>query len=314
VFGPSVARCALITGGTGFIGSRLSCRLVLDQWDVHIITRPGADLSQLKPVRDKLTIHAHDGSSEELYRIVDTVKPSVVFHLAAMTLAQHRPVDIVPLLSANLVFGTQLVDAMVAANVHRLVNTSTFWQHYAAATYNPTCLYAATKQAFEVLLQYYVEARELSAISLVLYDTYGPNDPRPKLFKLLTDARITQQPLALSPGEQLVDLVYIDDAVNAYVIAANQLLEGVAVKGYQRFAVSTGHPVSLKRIVELYQQVSGVGVPVQWGGREYREREVMIPWQGERLPGWIATTELRDGIQRLLECERKLHHSATYEL
>src|SRR5690349_11222523 len=161
VSGPRSARRALITGGTGFIGSSLSCRLARDQWAVHVVTRPGSDVTPLDPIRDRLTLHVYDGSTAELLRIIDDAKPSVVFHLAAMAVAQHRPSDIIPLLSANVIFGTQLLEAMAAAKVHCLVNTGTFWQHYTGEAYSPTCLYAATKQAFESLLQYYVEVRGL---------------------------------------------------------------------------------------------------------------------------------------------------------
>jgi nucleoside-diphosphate-sugar epimerase len=304
VSGPRFARRALITGGTGFIGSRLSCRLARDQWTVHVVTRPGSDVTPLDPVRDSLTLHVHDGSTEALSRILDDAKPSVVFHLAAMALAQHHISDIIPLLSANVVFGTQLVEAMAAAKVHCLVNTGTFWQHYAGEAYSPTCLYAATKQAFESLLQYYVEVRGLRAISLVLYDTYGPHDPRPKLFNLLSDAADTRHLLTLSPGNQTLDLVYIEDMVNAFIVAAERLLDG-EVEGHKRFSVSTGNPVRLKEIVRIYEEVTGSTVPVQWGGRAYREREIMVPWQGERLPGWKPIIELRAGIKLLFDHSSK---------
>jgi nucleoside-diphosphate-sugar epimerase len=270
-----------------------------------MIVRPGSDLRQLDPVRDKLTLHVYDGSTDGLLRIVADSQPSIVFHLAAMTIAEHHPVDVVPLLSASVIFGTQLAEAMSVAKVSCLVNASTFWQHYATESYSPTCLYAAAKQAFESLLQYYVDMRGLNTISLVLYDIYGPHDPRQKLFRLLSEAATTQSPVALSPGEQLVEMLYIDDVVDAFVTAGHRLLDGLE-KGHRRFAVSTGHPVSLKEIVKVYEEVRHDTVPVQWGGRAYREREVMVPWQGEHLPGWTAATSLREGIKQLLDSESKL--------
>lgn len=295
-------RNVLITGGTGFIGSRLSRRMVENQWNVHVIVRPQSDLRQLEPVRESVTLHVYDGSTESVLRIIRDSQPTIVFHLAATTIAEHCVADIVPLLETSVVFGTQLAEAMSLAGVNNLVNTSTFWQHYGIEGYSPTCLYAAGKQAYETLLQYYVEVRGLRVTSLVLYDTYGPNDPRRKLFKLLSEAIRTQDPVQLSPGEQLVEMVYIDDVVDAFVGAGLRLMDGLE-SGHKRYAVSTGRPISLREIVKVYEEVRGAVVPVRWGGRAYREREVMIPWQGERLPQWVAATSLQNGIQRLLESE-----------
>ena len=104
-------------------------------------------------VRDRIKIYEHDGSTEHLENIIAAANPEIVFHLASLVLAQHQEKDIVPLIQSNVQFGAQLVEAMLQNGVYQLVNTGTFWQHYENQDYNPVCLYAATKQAFETLLQ-----------------------------------------------------------------------------------------------------------------------------------------------------------------
>ena len=69
-------------------------------------------------------------------------------------------------MSSNITFGTQLVEAMVANGCYQFVNTGTSWQHYENDEYNPVNLYAATKQAFEDILRYYVETSALRVITL----------------------------------------------------------------------------------------------------------------------------------------------------
>ena len=290
---------ALITGATGFVGSRLAQRLVRQDWEVHVIVRPASKLEQLDGIRDRIKIYEHDGSTEHLENIVAAAKPEIVFHLASLFLAQHHAKDIVPLIHSNLQFGTQLVEAMVKNGVYRLVNTGTSWQHYENQDYSPVCLYAATKQAFEALLQFYLETTPLKVVTLKLFDTYGPNDPRPKLFRLLKATAEQQEPLAMSPGEQLIDLVYIDDVVEAYLVAAERLQAGL-VYAHESYAVSSGQPISLKELVRLYEQVIGKELPIQWGGRPYRPREVMVPWnKGDKLPGWEPKVGLIEGIKRM---------------
>jgi nucleoside-diphosphate-sugar epimerase len=289
-----MSRIALVTGATGFVGSALTARLISEGWEVHGLVRDDG-----LPLPEGLVPHDLDGTTEGLAAIVAAVEPDVVFHLASLFLATHTPAQVAPLIEANILFGTQLVDAMTSAGCTRLVNTGTVWQHFDGAAYDPVCLYAATKQAFEDILAFYVSAHGLSAVSLYLYDTYGPNDPRPKLFTMLRKMADTGEALAMSPGEQTIDYVYIDDITRAFSLTADRLLSE-AEPGHQRFEVRTGRALALREIVETWQRVTGRPLDIEWGGRAYREREVMAPWTGgETLPGWWPQVSLEEGIERM---------------
>ena len=289
---------ALITGGTGFVGSNIAHRLIKEGWSVHIITIPHDDFSLVTDIIDAVTIHEHDGTTERMLEIIAAAKPTVVFHLASLFLAQHEPKDIQKLIQSNILFGTQLVDAMITHGVYYLVNTGTSWQHYENRAYSPVCLYAATKQAYEVILQFYIETSSLKIITLKLFDTYGPRDPRPKLFALLRKAAVEGITLAMSPGEQLIDIVYIDDVVDAFLLAS-QRLQARMVDGHEEYAVSSGAPIKLKELVSIYKNIRGNKLNIQWGGRTYRPREVMATWsKGTVLPGWSPKIGLEEGIRR----------------
>lgn len=291
---------ALITGATGFVASRLTRRLVERGWRVHAVIRPSARLDQLSPVLPRVTLHHHDGSMDGMLRVVETARPDVVFHLASLFLAQHKTPDVVPLINSNVAFGSQLLEAMAVHGCHRLVNTGTAWQHYADQEYSPVCLYAATKQAFEAIIQYYVEAGALRAITLKLCDTYGPGDPRPKLLAVLKNAAATGQTMQMSPGDQRLDLVYIDDVCDAFEIAARRLLDG-RVTGHETYAVRSGASCTLKELFRLVETILGHAIPAEWGARPYRPREVMQPWSGgAALPGFSARVPLAEGLRRTL--------------
>lgn len=297
-------KVALITGATGFVGSHLARRLVNEGWEVHIIIRLQSSLNIIADLIDRLTVHKHDGTTERMIDILNKEKPKIVFHLASLFLAEHQSKDIESLIKSNILFGTQLVEAMVTNGVYSLINTATSWQHYNNDNYNPVCLYAATKQAFEDILKFYIEATPLKVITLKLFDTYGPNDPRPKLFNLLKKVAEEQKPLAMSPGEQLIDLVYIDDVIDAFMVAGERLLSNKAEK-YEEYAVSSGNPIKLRDLVKIYEDFIGRRLPIEWGGRPYRVREVMVPWnKGKILSGWKAKVNLKDGIKKILHGNR----------
>ena len=226
--------------------------------------------------------------------------PQTVFHLASLFLSEHAPSDIDRLINSNLLFANQLVEAMVQAKVWQLVNTGTSWQHFRGDEYCPVNLYAATKQAFEAILRYYVDATPLRAITLHLYDTYGAGDTRPKLFNFLRQVANQTERLAMSPGEQRIDLVHVDDVVSAYFASVDRFSSENLV-AYEAYAVSSGNPIKLKDLVAIYARVLGRELPITWGGRNYRDREVMNPWsEGAPVPGWKPRVSLEDGIKKLI--------------
>ena len=175
---------------------------------------------------------------------------------------------------------------MTLEGANYLVNTGTSWQHFENQSYSPVNLYAATKQAFEVLLEYYVEARELRVITLKLFDTYGPNDPRPKLLNLLKGLVNHDQRLAMTAGEQKIDMVHVEDVVRAFTIASDRLMQG-KVLGMESYAVSSGRHLHLRELVNMVETKLVYKLPIDWGAKPYRKREVMTPWRGKQLPGWF---------------------------
>ena len=295
-----VKRKALVSGATGFVGSHLVRRLVQSGWEVHIVIRENSTLPSAQEF-NKVIVHTIDGSIECLVACVGKSKPDVVFHLASLFLAQHETKDIESLIVSNVLLGNQLLEAMKVNQVSHIVNTGTSWQHYNNEDYNPVCLYAATKQAFEAILEYYIQASGFKAITLKLFDTYGPDDSRLKLFNLLNNSAISGEPLNMSPGEQLIDLVHIDDVVDAYLIAAKRLLEDKVSK-HEIYAISSSNPITLKELVESYILVIGQKINVNWGARPYRNREVMNTWSsGVCMSDWKPKISLEKGIADALE-------------
>jgi len=291
---------ALVTGATGYVGSHLTKALIRDGWDVAVMVRPSSSLDMLKSVRKEAAFFEVDGSISAMFEAVGTFKPDVVFHIAAMVVGEHKPEDIEPLITSNIIFGTQLLDAMAYHGISSIVNTSTYWEHYESKEYSPVNLYAATKRAFQNLLQFYVEARGVRAITLKLFDPYGSNDPRPKLLNLLMKLAETGETLAMSLGEQKIDLVHIDDVVKAYLVAAQRLLDD-KVESHEEYGVGTGNPITLKKLVGILEKQIGKNINIDWGARSYREREVMETCEHlAELKGWSAHVSIEEGVALML--------------
>lgn len=296
-FSSPFTKRALLTGITGFVGRHLAKKLLSEGWVVHGIVRENSDIGVLdREFADRINFHVYS-TGNSLDKIVSEVKPGVVFHLASLYLSSHVYGDIPDLVESNVTFGTLLVEAMVKNGCYRLVNTGTSWQHYQNKAYSPVNLYAASKQAFDDMLQYYREAHELKVIELQLFDTYGNDDFRKKLLNLLKDCLENGNKLSMSPGEQLLNLVHIDDVVSAFELAGHYLLSGDYDK-CGTYAVASLEELSLRELVSRIEKLAGCSLNIEFGGRPYRPREVMHPWNmGHLLPGWQCNVSLDDGLK-----------------
>ncbi|SDC07780.1 MULTISPECIES: NAD-dependent epimerase/dehydratase family protein [unclassified Candidatus Frackibacter] len=288
----------VVTGGTGFVGSNLSRRLVKEGYKVHIISRKSSTYENIEDILNEVEIFEYDNQIQNLIDYFNNINAEVVFHLASLFIAEHEAEDIDGLIDSNLKFGTHILEAMAKSNVKRIINTGTSWQHYKNEEYNPVCLYAATKEAFEKLLEYYVKALDFKAVTLKLFDTYGENDRRSKLINLLSKFAKEKKVLKMSPGEQKLDLVHIEDVVEAF-ICAYELFEKENFE-HEKYGVSSGREIKLKDLIGLYEEITGYEIKVEWGGRPYRKREVMELWSDfETLPSWNSKISLEEGLKRM---------------
>ena len=254
-------------------------------WHVSAVVRSTSQRDVLPPtVRDDMQFY--DADQMPLSEIVRTDAPDVVFHLATYYTTEHSLAEIDALISANITFGTKLLDAMAQHGVQNFVYARSSWQYYRGDAYEPVNLYAASKEAFDAMVRFYESAHDLHSIRLTLFDTYGEHDRRNKLLAVLPTLAAQGKRLALSEGEQYVDFVHVKDAARAFLLAGQYLAEG-HIERCGNYAVSSGHAIMLKELVRRYELLLGVKFPVDWGAKPYRAREVMMPWRGGRiLPGW----------------------------
>ncbi len=292
----------LVTGATGFIGSRLTRSLIADGVDVAIVARTHSSLDQLGDAANRIEVLRHDGSTGQLSGFVEKFSPEIVFHLAANFVGVHGSDDVAPLVADNVGFTAQLCAAMVAAEARCLVAAGTVWQHAKSPPGDPAptpnSLYAATKQAAEDIIAYYAQTGALSSIALKIYDSYGPGDPRPKFLSALAAAAAAGKTLDATSGKQQLHLVHVDDIAAAFRRAGAMLASGEA-SGHHSYTLPSAEAVTLKAVVAIWQEATGRRADVAWGARPDRPGEIIVPWEGTRLPGWEPKIPLKTGLKAL---------------
>ncbi|SFW16997.1 Nucleoside-diphosphate-sugar epimerase [Prevotellaceae bacterium HUN156] len=286
----------IITGATGYIGSHVLKYLLSKGWDIHVIADPKFGYANIEDVLTQIDVFEYEGNIISLCEYFQKVRPDVVFHLAAAVITNYRPEQIPVLIRSNIQFGTEILEAMKSSETKLLVSTGSYWQNYNSDTYNPVDLYAATKEAFEKIIQFYVDAYGFRHINLRLFDVYGEDDRRPKLWNLLKKIAGTEEEIDVSPGEQFLDMVHVKDVCTAYEKAYELLFHNKNIVN-KVYGVRTGRFYMLKDLISLYKQKLNKNVHVNIGAKKYKDREVMKPYSGyDYLPNWESKVDIDEGL------------------
>jgi nucleoside-diphosphate-sugar epimerase len=286
------ARRVLITSGNGFLGSHLIDRLVRRGVTVHAIANTNHQrLDTLLPPEQIHILRSDPYSASEL---VTRLQPNAIFHLAAVYAEPISIECIASMFSGNLSLGAALLYGVSQCKRPAVfLNTGTYWQFSETGEYSPNTVYASTKQAFQYLLTFYARKGDVSATTLVLYDTFGEGDTRSKLWSMLIESP-SGATIPLSAGEQLIELVHQSDIVDAFMHAADLLLAQHPLEAV--YSLRSGVSVRLKDLILGLNERSQLGLTLDWAAPPYWEGQVLRPWQGPMLPGWQPQVDVLDEL------------------
>lgn len=261
----------LVTGPRGFIATRLLERF------------------KKQPATSVQTLD-RDTDASDLPVLFDRERFDAVVHLATRFQKSHEYGDIAGLVASNLTLTARLLDCAARFGTRHFITFGTYYELPA-----PASLYAATKAAMGPLLEYWARASQVAITELYLYDTYGPRDPRDKIVNHLIRAALRGEELSLSPGEQRLKLLYVDDVCSAIEHALQ--LPAAAAHDVARYALEPLEAHTLREVARVVEGVTYQKLKAKWGEREYTPGVAMEPaLPFPPLPGWKAQISLAQGL------------------
>jgi nucleoside-diphosphate-sugar epimerase len=265
-----------ITGSTGYIGGKLVD--ALDRLEIPFLVISREKGISEPPKNSHQQILDAGMPIIKLAQEFSDHKVSGVMHLASKFLVDHGPNDVEDLVLSNVMFGAKLAEAASLSGVKWFVNAGTIWQHYSSHSYDPVNLYSATKQAFQDIGAYYASSNKFKFCTLKIPDTYGPDDIRRKVFNLWRDIAKSGEVLEMSHGNQLLDVVHVDDVVSTLIALFKKNDSEPAHENLlEEYFLTSGAPTTLRQLASMYEEAKGVKLDIRWGVKPYRPREVMSP-------------------------------------
>jgi GDP-L-fucose synthase len=292
----------LVTGGGGFLGSRLVERLRKAGHEPFVARRRDYDLTV----------------ADEAERLFADARPELVFNLAAEVggIGANRA-NPGRYWYANLLMGTHVLEQSRLAGVAKLVLLGTIcaypkfapvpfseddlWNGYPEETNAP---YGVAKKALLVGAQAYREQYGLNAVYLLPVNLYGPGDNFdledshviPALVRKMIEAqdRGEREVVLWGDGSATREFLYVEDCAEGIFLA------GERYDGPEPVNLGTGEEIAIRDLAGLVAELTGYEGEIVWdrskpNGQPRRQLDVSL---AERLFGFRAGTGLREGIER----------------
>jgi UDP-glucose 4-epimerase len=308
---------ALVTGGAGFIGSHLARRLLEDGHEVRILDNFSTGARpNLAPIEADIEIVEGDIQSYE--RAHNAVRDcEVVFHQAALPSVPRSIQDPLTSNAVNVIGTLNILLASRDGGVRRVMFASSSSIYGADRTLpkqesrapQPMAPYAVAKLAAEGYCRSFSQVYDLETVALRYFNVFGPRqDPLSQyaavIPRFVTALLRDEAPVVFGDGEQSRDFTYIDNVVDANLLAATA--EGVSG---QTFNVACGERISLNHLLDGLREI--LGSDRQASYLEARPGDVRHSLadisRAREFLGYEPSVSFDEGLRRTVESLRELN-------
>jgi UDP-glucuronate 4-epimerase len=304
----------LVTGGAGFIGSRLALALRKQGERVVIIDNfnsyydPALKRANVLPFKDDPGVTVIEGDIRDA-ALVDKIVAEHgirrIAHLAAMAGVRNSVDEAALYLEVNTTASLHLMEAARKYKVEQFVQASTSSVYGKTQRLpfveddnadKPLAPYPASKRAAEVLAHSYHHLFGMNITCLRFFNVYGPAG-RPDMMPYKVCKAIAEnQPITLFDGGALSrDWTYIDDIVDGVIAALERPL------GYEVINLGCGAPISMTEFVDCIEEFSGktarrinVPAPLTEPPITYCDNS-----KARRLLGFAPKVPVHEGLARM---------------
>lgn len=299
----SLNRKALVTGHNGFIGKHICKALLSRGWAVTGLGETIDYDSNVDSVYRKLDIR----NRLDVANFVREQNPHVIIHLAARRGETTGYFDIYECFDTNQQGSLSIIEAALeATNLEKFVFLGSCEEYgLADAPFEeskrecPSTTYGLSKLSVTHILQALYRMRNFPSVILRPSIVYGPGQRMGMFLPSLINCLLNGRSFDMSSGGQLRDFVYIDDLIEAIVLA----IESANVCG-EVINISSFSPVLIKDVAkEVAAQIHNSAVNlINFGAKKYRIGESMFYCannsKSKLLLGWVPKTSLKEGIRR----------------
>ena len=293
---PIAGRRVLVTGASGFYGLNLLAQLAGSGAVVASASRsaPPADWSV-----DWEEVDLSD--SIRTAALFKKFSPEISFHLTSASLGGPEIGNVGPSVGSDLLPTLNVLEAAARFETARVVIPCSMEEPLPVMDPDgdiaiPGTPYAMSKLVCGLYGRFFREKYRVPVVMLRCFLTYGPHQKSRKIVPYVINSLLRGQPPRLSSGNRMVDWIYVDDVVSAFLAAA-----AIDVIPSQTLEVGTGTLTSIRDVVTMIHRLMGGPDPV-FENVEVRgcERVSRIDLTS-KLQKWSPRVTLEEGLPRTID-------------
>ena len=297
----------LVTGGSGFIPSHLTRRLVADGAHVAVVTKYNSiiDNVRIADLWDKVEIIEADIRNADSLKQIAGFKPEIVFHFAAYNHVGDSFTQVSESIDCNMKGTANVVEAYEDYERFIYISTSESYGFQTEVPFSeemcpkPVSPYSVGKYGGELYCRMKMENMNKPMVILRPFNAFGPyQSPRAIIAEIIIDC-LKGKVIRSTEGKQTRDFNYIDNLVDGFVKAA---VSPQAIG--QIINLGSGKEISIKDLICYIHKETQSKSELRIGDLDYRPTEiwrmVAANERAKKYLQWTPMIDFEEGIKRTI--------------
>ena len=287
----------LLTGTTGFIGYKFLLFALSNNFLViDILRTKNKKNKRIEKIRNSNPTKyksIYFSNNKELSKKLKNTNADYFINFATLYSNNHSHNQINNFIDSNILFPTLIYD-MISDRTKKMINFGSMMQHSKDEKLVSKNLYAATKNAFEMISNYYVNINNKTKFyNIKFYESVGDNDTRKKIIPTIINNYKKNVVTKVLSKELLLNIIHTDDVINSIMILLNNNIESGS------YCIKNTHNIKISDLINTLNKGLNKKIKVKYGNKLTISSNNNL----KILPKWKPIKNLENRIIKIFKNE-----------
>lgn len=287
-----------MTGTTGFIGYKFLSYALKNNFLVIDILRVknknNKKIKKLKKFYPNLYKNIFFSSASDLSKKLKNIKIDYFINFATLYNNNHTYDQISKFINSNIMFPSLIYD-LINNKTKKIINFGTMMQHSTSKLLTSQNFYTATKNAFEMISNYYAYKNNKTRFyNLKFYESFGDNDRRKKIIPTLIKNYKNNSTTKILSKQLSLNIIHTDDIINSIMILLNNNIKSGS------YCIKNDHNIKIYNLINTLNKGLNRKIKVKYGNKSTK---VNFKNKLNNLPKWKPIKNLKSKIIKTFKNE-----------
>ena len=275
----------LLTGTTGFVGYKFLLFALSNGFSVidilRIRNKKNKKIRELRNVYSKKYKNIFFSNNNNLSNQLKNIKADYFVNFATLYSNNHSHSQIADFIESNILFPTLIYD-IINNKIKKMINFGSMMQHSKDEKLVSKNLYAATKNAFEMINNYYANINNKTKFyNIKFYESFGDNDKRKKIIPTMINNYKQNKTTKIISKQLTLNIIHTDDIINSIMILLNNNITSGT------YCIKNTNNIKISQLINMLNKVLNKKIKVKYGNKSiisnYHNNLKILPnWKPNR--------------------------------